>query len=109
MTFRDNMLNIIFEFVGGPKDGNVVSGALGEPCDAERYYLFTNRGAVGNRFKVASQYAVETLVREQLKEKKRHYFQRHYYIVADRFEDDEEVWVRAEYVPESAASSRSSS
>ena len=69
----------------------------------------TNHGAVGQRFKVASPYAVETLVREQLKEEKRHYFHRHYYIVTNRIEDDEGVWVRAEYAPESEESGKSSS
>ena len=72
---------------------------LGKPSDTERYYLFSNHGAVGQRFKVASQHAIETLASEQLKEEKRHYFQRHYYQVAYRIENGEEVWVRAEYVP----------
>lgn len=92
------MLEITFEFVGGPNDGNVVYGTLGEASDAERYYLFTNRGAIGQRFRVASPYAVETLAREQLQHERRHHFQRHYYVVTDRSEDDDRVWVRAEYV-----------
>ena len=101
------MLKIVFEFVGGPNDGKVLHGKLGEPSDAERYYLFTNHGAVGQRIKVASLYAVETLAREQLKEEKRHYFQRHFYVVTDRVENEEEVWVRAEYAPESEGSDKS--
>ena len=88
------------EFVGGPSDGNILHGTLGEPSDAERYYLFSNHGTVGHCFKMASQYAIETLVEEQLKEEKRHRFQRHVYVVTDRLEDGDEVWVRAEYVPE---------
>ena len=103
------MLKITFEFVGGPNDGKVLLGTLGEPSDAERYFLFTNHGAVGQRLKVASHYAVETLAEEQLKEDRRHYFQRHYYVVANRLEHGEQVWVRAEYVPESVESSRTSS
>ena len=55
------MLKIIFEFVGGPNDGKVLNGALGDASDAERYYLFTNHGTIGQRLKVASEYAVETL------------------------------------------------
>ncbi len=94
------MLQITFEFIGGPLDGNVLHGTLGEPSDAERYFLFSNRGTVGHRFKVASNYAVETLAAEQLKSEKRHQFQQHYYVVADRVEDDDEVRVRAEYVPQ---------
>ncbi|MHB0956884.1 MAG: hypothetical protein ACYC0X_13180 [Pirellulaceae bacterium] len=103
------MLQIIFEFVGGPNDGNVLHGAIGEPTDAERYYLFSNHGTVGHRFKVASQYAVETLASEQLKDERPHYFQRHYYAVTDRLEEGGEVWVRAEYVPEAVESRRPSS
>ena len=74
------MLKIVFEFVGGPNDGKVFHGKLGKSSDAERYYLLTNHGAVGQRFKVASPYAVETLARERLKEEKPHYFQRHFYM-----------------------------
>ena len=103
------MLRITFEFVGGPNDGKVLHGTLGEPSDAERYYLFTNHGAVGQRFKMASQYAIETLAEEQLKDEKRHCFQRHFYVVSDRLEDGDEVWVRAEYVPKAVKSSRTSS
>ena len=95
----EHMLEITFEFVGGPNDGEVLHGKLGEPSDAERYYLFSNHGTVGQRFKVASQYAIERLTSEQLKEEKRHYFQPHYYVVTNRLEDGENVWVRAEYAP----------
>jgi hypothetical protein len=94
------MLKIVFEFVGGPNDGKTLIGAIGDASDAERYYLFSNRGAVGNRFKVASNYAVETLAEEQLQTGKRHHFQQHYYVVIDRLEDDDEVRVRAEYIPQ---------
>lgn len=93
------MLQIIFEFVGGPLDGETLVGNLGESDDAERYYLFTNKGAVGQRFKVASDYAVETLAREELKVEVRHHFHQHFYVVTDHVEDECEVLVRAEYVP----------
>ena len=96
------MLQIRFEFVGGPHDGKVLHGILGQPSDAERYYLFTNHGTVGNRVKVASPYTVETLAGEELKEEAPHHFQRHYYLVTDRVEEDEEVYVRAEYLPEAS-------
>jgi len=96
---RDTMLKIHFEFVGGPKDGQVLHGRLGEPSDAERHYLFSNRGRIGHRFKVASSYAVETLAREGLKVERPHHFQRHYYVVADRLDDGDDVWVCAKYVP----------
>lgn len=94
------MVKIVFEFVGGPKDGKILRGELGESSDAERFYLFSNHGAVGNLLKVASNYAVETLAEEQLKKDVRHDFQRHYYVVTDRLEEGDEVWVRAAYVPQ---------
>lgn len=105
-TVRKKMLKINFEFVGGPNDGKILHGALGEPSDAERHYLFSNHGKVGHRFKVASPYAVETLAREQLKEDNRHYFQRHYYVVTDRLDDGDEVWVRAEYIETAGGSNQ---
>ena len=92
------MLKITFEFVGGPNDGVSLEGTLGDASDAERYYLFTNHGTVGQRFKVASEYAVETLAQETLQEERRHYFQPHYYVVTDHLADHNEVLVRAEYI-----------
>ncbi len=93
------MLTIAFEFVGGPHDGKVVTGMLGDASDAERYYLVSNHGLVGQRFKVASDFAVETLAQEHLEVGERHFFQRHYYKVTDRLTDDDQVYVRAEYIP----------
>ena len=92
-------MTIGFEFVGGPQDGKLVSGQLGEGCDAERHYLFTSHGTVGFLFKVASDFAIETLAHEGLNSNKRHNFQKHFYVVADRLEADGEVYVRAECVP----------
>src|ERR1700722_20003528 len=94
------MLKIIFEFVGGPQDGRTLEGVVGEGSDAERYFLFSNWGRIGQRFKVASDYAVATLSRERLQDERRHYFQRHFYVGTDRLEDKDEVWVRAEYLPQ---------
>lgn len=96
------MLKIVFEFVGGPNDGKVLIGALGEPSDAERYYLFTNHGTEGQRFKIASDYAVETLAREHQNEAARHRFQPHYYVVTERLEEEGEVIVRAAYIERDA-------
>ena len=95
------MLRVIFEFVGGPNDGKIVDGWLEDGGDTQRYYLFSNHGQIGQRFKVASDLAVETLAHEHRRLGKRHHFQRHYYVVSDRIEDDHEVWVRAEYLPPS--------
>jgi putative transcriptional regulator len=49
---------------------------------------------------VASEYSIEALVTEGLKEESLDRFQQHYYVVTDRLEDDGEVLVRAEYAPE---------
>ena len=94
------MLKINFEFVGGPHDGKTLQGIVGEASDAERYLILSNWGTVGQRFKVASDYAVETLAKELLKDERRHHFQRHFYVVTDRLDDDGEVWVRTDYVPQ---------
>lgn len=77
-----------------------MQGPLGEGDDLDRYYLFSNHGSVGQKFKVASDYAVQTLLREKLQVESPHYFQQHYYRVTDRVEEGDEVWVRAEYVPQ---------
>ena len=100
------MLKITFEFVGGPHDGKILEGVVGEGSDAERYFLFSNWGRIGQRFKVASDHAVQTLCRERLQDERRHYFQRHFYVVTDRLEDNEEVWVRAQYLSASICTRR---
>jgi hypothetical protein len=100
------MLKIIFEFVGGPQDGRILQGVVGDASDAERCFLFSNWGMVGERLKIASDYAVETLAKERLKVEKRHHFQRHFYAVTDRLEDNGEVWVRAAYLPQTVGVGR---
>jgi len=93
-----NMLKITFEFLGGPNDGVSLEGSLGDASDAERYYLLTNHGSVAQRFKVASEYAVETLAQETLEDEMQHSFPPHHYVVTDRLEENNEVLVRAAYV-----------
>ena len=102
------MLKITFEFIGGPSDGELLQGIVGEASNAERFLLASNWGMVGQRFTVASTYAVETLLREQLKNEKKHGFQRHFYVVTERIEDSEEISVRAEYVIQPHRSARGS-
>ena len=104
---RREVLKITFEFIGGPYDGMVLSGKLGEPSDAERYYLFSNHGALGQQFKVVSEYAIETLAKERLKAEELHVFQPHFYVVAGRIEDGGEVWVSAAYAPGAVETDRS--
>ena len=92
-------LTITFEFVGGPDDGNITTGRLGEASEAERYYLFSHRGRVGQRIKIASDYSVDSLASDWPLRKHPGSFRHHYYVVTDRLEDVEEVWVRAGYLP----------
>jgi len=100
------MLSITFEFTGGPYDGEQLHGVLGDGSDAERYFLASNRGRIGQRFKIASQYAIETLFKEQLKAERRHFFQQHFYVITDRVEHEEEILVRARYLPDAIDSNR---
>lgn len=94
----DSGMMIIFEFAGGPLDGKSVTGIRGDQCEAERYYLLTHRGKIGQRFKIASEYAIDILADEGLQAETPHRFQRHIYEVVDRLEEHDEVLVRAKYV-----------
>jgi hypothetical protein len=94
-------MRIIFEFAGGPLDGKSVIGRHGEQDEADRYYALTHHGKIGQRFRIASDYAVEILAREQLKIDAPHHFQQHVYRVTDRLEGEDEVLIRAEYVDKS--------
>jgi hypothetical protein len=100
MESAERMLDVSFESVGGPNDGNVVRGRLGESSDAHRYYLFSHHGRIGQPFKVASEYAIETLAAKGLQEQPLDRFQQYYYVVTERNEDGEEVRVRAECAPQ---------
>ena len=100
------MLNITYEFIDGPNDGMVLEGRLGESSEAERYFLFSNRGAIGSRIKLVSPYAVERIAEELWNEEKQVSFQRHFYQVTEHLEEDDEVWVRAKYLPKAVKSNR---
>jgi len=94
-------MRLVFKFKGGPIDGKTVIGRQGSQDEADRYYALSNHGRIGQRFRIASQYAVDTLADEELKERRTHHFQEHVYRVADRQEDAEKVFVRAEYALDS--------
>lgn len=94
-------MRIIFEFAGGPLDGKSVIGQHGQQDEADRYYALTHHGKIGQRFRIASDYAVEILAREQLKVDAPHHFQQHVYRVTDRLEGEDEVLIRAEYIDKS--------
>ncbi len=91
-------MKIIFEFTGGPLDGKTVEGESGEQDEADRYFALTHHGKVGQRFRIGSDYAIDLLAAEGLKEDRPHHFRRHTYDVTDRLEGDDEVLIRAEYV-----------
>lgn len=93
-------MKLIFKFMGGPLDGETVIGQLGEQGQADRYYALTDRGRIGQRFRTVSPYAIDTLVKEELKEERPHHFQEHVYEVVDHLEDEDKIFVRAEYVQE---------
>lgn len=94
------MINITFEFIGGPNDGKIVEGGLGDAGPAERLFLFSNRGRVGQRFKVASDYAVEMLAAALESGETSSCFPTHYYVVTDCLSDRDDIWIRVEYVME---------
>jgi hypothetical protein len=91
------MQKISFEFVGGPNDGKILSGILGDASEAERYYLFSQQGKLGCKIKVASPYAVDSLANEELTNEQPLPFQQHFYVVTHRYEADDEIAVRVEY------------
>jgi hypothetical protein len=91
-------MKITIRFTGGPLDGKTVEGWGGEQDEAERYYILSHRGRIGQRFKVASEYAVNILAGEHLQDEQPHHFQQHHYEVIDRFEVADHVRIRVKYV-----------
>jgi len=91
-------MKLIFKFKGGPIDGKTLIGRPGSQDEADRYYTLADRGRIGQRFRTASPYAIDTLAEEQLQEERPHHFQEHVYQVVERLEDAEKVFVLAEYV-----------
>lgn len=92
-------MKLVFKFNGGPLDGKTVIGQSGQQDEADRYYTLTNHGRIGQRFRTASQLAIDMLADEELKEESPHHFQEHIYQVTDRLQDAEKIFIRAEYVP----------
>lgn len=93
------MLRFILKFVGGPLDGKTVSGHPGELADeAHKYYALSYHGRLGQRFRVASEYAVDVLAEEELGEERPHGFQPHVYEVIDRIDNGDVLLVQASYV-----------
>jgi hypothetical protein len=92
------MKKMIFKFTGGPLDGKKIVGEPRTDKDVQRYYRLTNHGRVGQRFRTASDYAIETLTREGLQEQQPHHFQPHVYEVVDRIDNGTVLMVLIQYV-----------
>jgi hypothetical protein len=97
------MKRIIFKFWGGPLDGTSVAGELSKHAEVRRYYALTHHGRVGQRFRTASEYAVNLLIDEHLQETTPHNFQQHVYEVVERIDNAGVVLIRVEYVPPAPA------
>lgn len=91
-------MEIVFRFTGGPLDGTVVRTSPGEESEADRYYLLSHHGRIGQRFRIASPYLVDALAEEELQEEEAPHFQQHSYEVIDCVETVDRVLVRAKYV-----------
>jgi hypothetical protein len=94
------MSTMIFKFSGGPLDGKRVAGEPRQQKEVRRYYALTHHGHVGQRFRTASDYAIDLLAKEQLKEEKPHHFQEHVYEVVDRIDNGDVLLVLVQYVEE---------
>ncbi len=91
-------MRVIFKFSGGPLDGKTVTGKPGEPGEAQRYYALSHHGRLGQRFRTASDYMVNTLAKERLQVSTPHRFQQHMYEVTDRIDNGNVLLVRTAYV-----------
>ncbi len=101
------MKRIIFKFRGGPLDGTTVAGELAKSSEVRRYYALTHHGRVGQRFRMASEYAVNRLIDEVVEEiieeeTPSHQFQQHVYEVVDCIDNRKVLLVRIEYVQTTA-------
>jgi hypothetical protein len=92
------MKRFIFKFCGGPLDGTSVAGELAKHPEVRRYYALTHHGRVGQRFRTASEYAVNVLVDEHLQETAPHKFQQHVYEVVQRIKNGNVVLIQVQYV-----------
>jgi hypothetical protein len=90
---------LIFKFAGGPLDGKRVAGELAKHPEIRRYYALTHHGRMGQRFRTASEYAIDLLAKEGMREQSPHHFQQYLYQVTENIDNGNVVLVRVEYVP----------
>ncbi|MGA2033021.1 MAG: hypothetical protein ABSG68_12240 [Thermoguttaceae bacterium] len=92
------MKTIIFKFAGGPLDGKKITGELAKDKEVRHYYALTHHGRLGQRFRTASDFAIEALVKERLQHDPSHRFQQHVYEVVDHIDNGNVMLVRIAYV-----------
>ena len=100
------MKKMIFKFAGGSLDGKLVVGESEKDKEARRYDAITDHGRIGQRFRTASDYAIELLAEEQLREENPHHFQQYVYEVVDRFDNGDVLIVLVQSVEREAATGK---
>ena len=88
-------MQVIFEFVGGPRDGERLIGVVEDPAftEAGSYYRHTDQARVGARFWCACEYSVSTfrtipLVEIEQLEMAGYRFRGHVYEIAERIDNN---------------------
>ncbi len=97
-------MTVTFEFIGGPHDGLMAKGNLGDGGGADRCYPFKGNGIVGLVLKMASEYLIYLLVSEGPGALQRHNRPKHFYLVSERIDEYTEGSLRAEYMTNTAHS-----
>jgi hypothetical protein len=95
-------MKVIFEFVGGPRDGELLEGCP-EDSDvaqfdidaATAYFWETLYGEFGSEFFVLSPYAESSRVKHVTSQP---HVPEHKYRIANRIDESEDVWTVARYV-----------
>ena len=89
---------IHLQVLGRPPGRYERGGRIAKHPEVRRYYALTHHGRVGQRFRTASEYAVNVLVDEQLQETAPHNFQQHVYEVVQRIQNGNVVLIQVQYV-----------
>jgi len=96
---------VVFEFLGGPRDGERLCGCLvsGAYTEAEAIFRRTERAQIGQSFWCTCEYsrtALRTMPAEHIEclEATGHRFRGHIYEIVLRWERPEELLIRAKHV-----------
>jgi hypothetical protein len=98
-------MKVVFEFLGGPRDGQRLTGVVEDPAMSEAVCLYghTSRARRGARFWCTCEYSVTALRTiawteiEQL-ESAGYRFRGHVYEVVERHDCDDSIIARARYL-----------